>query len=139
MAGKFENGNPNAHFLMAWLRVADDAFWLRDAPLDDNDPLAGLYDLTLLPEASTGGELTGSGTYLLRYYRQSLSGDLGSFWWTEVSGPSQGSPLRAGPVPATESGLPTSLTLDFDASGFVRAMARTPSGGIYTFIAAKQP
>jgi hypothetical protein len=109
--------------------VADDANWLTAAPLNENDPLAGRYDLTLLPEASTGGELTAGMTYSLGYFRQTLSGDLGSFWWSEISDPAQGSPLRVGPVPVTQSGLPTSLTVDFDASGLTRAVARTPSGG----------
>jgi len=139
MAGNFENGDPNWRFLTAWLPVADDANWLTAAPLDENDPLAGHYDLTLLPEASTGGELTAGVTYSLGYFGQTLSGDLGSFWWSEISDRAQGSPLRAGPVPATQSGLPTSLTVDFDASGLTRAVARTPSGGLYTFVATKRP
>ena len=60
-------------------------------------------------------------------------------WWTEMSDPQQGSPLRAGPVPATGSALPTAVILDFDVSGFTRVTARMPSGAVYTFGATKHP
>ncbi len=134
MAGKFEASD----FPTAWLRVPDDGYWPTPAKVPADDLLQGRYDLTLVPEATTGTEFTGRGTYLLTYAERRFWGDLGSFWSSEVSDPSLGTPLRVGPVPATEPGLPTSLTLDFDATGFVRVVARTPSGGLYTFLASKQ-
>jgi hypothetical protein len=139
MAGDFNNGDPNARFSTAWLRVADDAAWLTGAPADASDALAGVYDLTLQPAASTGSEFTAGGTYLMRYFRHTLSGDLGSFWWSEMSDLGSRSTLVVGPVPATRSDLPTAVSLDFEASGFIRVSARTPSGGVYTFAASRRP
>ena len=136
MAGNF-NAVAGPVGPMAWLRVRYDAAWLdRPIPIDD-DPLSGWYTLDLMADASVGDEFVAGTVYELGYFERSLTGDLGSFWNSETSDPGQGSPLRVGPVPITVPTLPTSLSIDFDAAGFVGVTATTPTGGLYRFSAKK--
>jgi len=136
MAGDFD-GMYGPVGPMAWLRVRSDASWLDRIAPTDGDPLSGWYVLELKPDASVGSEFVAGTVYKLGYFDRSLTGDLGGFWQSEVSDPSQGSPLQVGPVPATRSTLPSSLSMDFDATGFVAVTANTPSGGLYRFSAKR--
>jgi hypothetical protein len=121
----------------AWLRVRGDAAWLDSISSADDDPLSGWYALELVADASVGSEFVAGTVYRLGYFNRSLAGDLGGFWNSEMSDPRQGSPLRVGPVPVTVRTLPTSLSLDFDATGFVGVTASTPAGGFYRFTAKR--
>ena len=103
----------------------------------DGDPLSGWYTLDVVADASLGSEFLAGTVYKIGYLDRSLTGDLGGFWNTEMSDPGQGSPLRVGPVPITIPALPTSLSLDFDATGFVGVTATTPTGGFYRFNAKR--
>jgi len=120
---------------MAWLRVRWDAAWLDRIRPTDGDPLGGWYALELMADESVGSEFVAGTVYQLGYSDRTVAGDLGSFWNSEMSDPAQGSPLRVGPVPVTVPSLPTSLSLDFDDTGFVMVTASTPSGGVYRFSA----
>jgi len=137
MAGGFSGLNGPVG-MMAWLRVADGDQWLRPFVPTDGDPLSGYYALDLIAGASDGDEFTAGTSYTLGYFARSLTGDLGSFWNSEMSDPSQGGPIRVGPVPVTVPTLPTSLSLEFDATGFVSVSAATPSGGFYRFTARRK-
>jgi hypothetical protein len=138
MAGIFNNGAGDIDYPMAWLRVRDDADWLNRAPpIPGGDPLSGRYELALIPEASMGDEFVPARTYELRYFGGAIAGDLGSFWHSEMSAGTPGTPLRVGPVSPTASAIPTSLALDFDATVFTRVSATTASGGLYVFAATK--
>ena len=136
MAGDFD-GIYGLVGSMAWLRVRWDVSWLDRARSTDAEPLAGWYALELMAGASVGGEFVAGTVYRLGYHERSVSGDLGSFWNSELSDPDQGSPLRVGPVPTTVLTLPTSLSMDFDATGIVGVTAGTPSGGLYRFSASR--
>jgi len=121
----------------AWLRVRWDAPWLdRPRPID-GDPLNGWYGLELMADASVGSDYVAGTVYRLGYLDRSLTGDLGSFWNSEMSDPMEGSPVLVGPVPITVPTLPTSLSLAFDATGIVGVTASTPSGGLYRFSAKR--
>jgi len=137
MAGTFDSGGGNL-MKVSWLRVADDAPWLPPGPSTFDEPLAGTYTLTLVETTGKGGDFAAGTSYRVSYSRRTLLGDLGTFWNTEISDPNAGTPLRVGPVPATDPGLPMSLELDFGSTGFTGIRAVTPSGSSYTF-SAKQP
>jgi hypothetical protein len=62
-------------------------------------------------------------------------GDLGAFWATELSVPTDGSAVHVGPVPATSPELPVEMQLDLGAQGFTRVTATTASGHAYVFAA----
>ena len=78
MAAEWQARSDNgagARFRTAWLPVtSNQAQWLPQAPSPGNDALAGAYYLSLLPEASSGGELTAAAPYLLMYYSSGFSG-----------------------------------------------------------------
>lgn len=140
MAGEFTNGFPDFSLSTAWLRVADDADWIKRSSTDfirDSAPLVGAYELTLIAEESTGSHFVPRRSYAFRYSRDGLGGDLGSFWNSEMSRVAAGSPQHVGPVPATAPALPTSLDLDFDGGGIRRVTATMASGDRYTFAATK--
>lgn len=135
MTGAFTIDQLASKLSVAWLRVADDASWLERGDSRPDDALARGYALELIAGESSGDEFAVDRTYQLFYFLGALRGDLGAFWNSEISSPRDGSPLRVGPVPATASGLPVSLELDFDATGFTRVRAVTPKGDSYTFSA----
>lgn len=138
MAGTFTHSPYPSTFQTAWLRVRPDALWLDFVSPPQSLPIAGWYTLDLVPKASVGSEFLPGRAYSMYYSSdRSLSGDLGAFWNSEMSDPRRGSPLRAGPVSITPPSLPTELSLDFDADGFVGVTARTPSGGSYRFEAKR--
>jgi hypothetical protein len=133
MGGGLSTVTADTWYPVAWRRVRADAVWLDRGKVSRPEPMAGRYDLTLIPEESLGSEFAAGTTYQLRYHDHTIAGDLGSFWTDELSPLSEGSPLRVGPVSATSPTLPTSLTLDFDTTGFTGVTAGTPSGGRYRF------
>jgi hypothetical protein len=140
MTGVFNNGTADSGYPMTWLRVPDGAAWLERGPSTPEQlELEGTYDLRLVSVADRRGvEYVANKTYLLRYSRRTLSGDLGCFWWNEMSNADAGSPLQVGPVPATAPELPTRLSLDFDTTGFTEIEAVTASGNIYTFAVTRR-
>lgn len=77
--------------------------------------------------------------YLVSYRRQVIRGDLGAFWATELSLPTDGSSVHVGPVSATSPELPIDAQLDFGAQGFTRVAATTASGHAYAFAATRMP
>ena len=139
MTGTFSNGTGDSTFLMAWLRVRDGEVWLDRPPYDDKDPLMGRYDLLFVSSATGGTEYVAGKPYNLAYWRHALSGSLGSFWGSEMSEPSQGSPVKIGPVAATSPELPVTVQVEFDALGFTQVTAQTASGNSYTFTATHAP
>ena len=140
MAGEFTNGSPDFSLSTAWLRVADDAEWIKRSNTNlsrDRAPLVGAYELTLIAEESTGPHFVPGRSYAFKYSQDGLGGDLGSFWNSEMSRVAAGSPQHVGPVPATAPALPISLDLDFDGGGIRRVTATMASGDRYTFAATK--
>jgi hypothetical protein len=133
LGGILSTNGAEFQYPVAWRRVRDDADWLDRGKLSRPEPMAGSYDLTLIPAESAGSEFDASHTYRIRYQDHTIAGHLGSFWTDELSPLSEGSPLRVGPVAATSPALPTALLIDFDKSGFTRLTATTPSGGRYRF------
>ena len=137
MTGTLTTSSGPILYPLAWRRVAEDALWLDRGDFMRADPLADRYELTLIPEESVGTEFVAGTTYPIVYREHTIFGTLGCFWTDEISAVAAGSPLRVGPVPATDPALPHSLSLDFDGAGFTGVTANTPSGGRYRFAVAK--
>jgi len=137
MTGTLTTSTAKITYPLAWHRVRDDAAWLDRGDFMRPDPMAGRYELTLIPEESVGNEFVAGTPYAIRYGEHTILGQLGSFWTDEISPVAEGSPLRVGPVSATVPELPNSLLIDFDAGGFTGVTASTPSGGHYRFAVTK--
>jgi hypothetical protein len=128
----------------AWLRVADDADWLKRFGKEvELEAALGNYALTLDASASVGGDFMPGRTYGLVYWRDGIAGDLGSFWHTELSAQlaraTMGSARTAGPVSPTSPALPTSVVLEFDSEAIRTVTATTEAGGRYTFTTTRVP
>jgi hypothetical protein len=137
MTGALSTTAGDIGYPIAWLRVRDDLHWLERSPSLGPEHLTGLYELTLIANASTGNAFAAGRSYRLFHFQDGLGGDLGSFWSSEMTDARAGSPLRTGPVSATVPELPISLTLDFGAAGFTGVSATTASGESYQFTAKK--
>jgi hypothetical protein len=105
-------------------------------PLKDQPEATGRYNLTVSRAAPGGTEYLSGSTYRLLYDRGKLSGDLGSFWISEITRPSADGPLEVGPVAETDPALPVSLSLDIGAGVFTHVTAKTGSGHEYEFSAS---
>lgn len=137
MTGSLHTGTGDGIQSMSWLRVPAEQPWLVRAPSasDQVQPLDGSYEAHLVSSAGgDGSEYLTTEMYAVHYSRRTLSGSLGSFWFSEMSDPAFGSPLRVGPVSATAPELPTSMRLEFDAQGFTEASVTTASGHDYAFV-----
>jgi hypothetical protein len=137
MTGRFHGVSGWLDQRTAWLRVADDAYFLdlMGAP-DEPVALADAYLLDL--EQGDGDEYQRGVAYRVHYSRRALHGALGSFWGTEATDPALGSPIRVGPVPATSAELPVDLSLDFAEKGLTAVRATTASGHRYSFRAQRE-
>jgi hypothetical protein len=130
-------------FPTAWLRVADGQIWLTPASVPGQPYASGSYQLILSSAAPGATEYLPDTTYHLIYDRGRLSGDLGSFWTSEIS-PLNDSrsgigSFRVGPVPETDPALPVSLSMDIGAGVFTHVAAVTGSGHAYEFSASVVP
>lgn len=85
---------------------------------------------------SAAGSSSSARRTLVSYGRRTISGDLGAYWSSEISGPTDGIVL-VGPVPETAPELPTSLMLKLDVRGFTAVRATTASGHAYEFAATR--
>jgi hypothetical protein len=144
MTGAFSNSPPDSvevsgllGYSIGWLHVADDATGLPYQLPGQSESAFGGYELALVPEDSVGSEFVAGRTYLIVYTGDHIRGDFGSFWHTEMS--TAGDVVRVGPVPATTPELPVSLSLILEGDAVSRVTATMPSGGRYTFTAARHP
>ena len=113
MTGTLTTSTANITYPLAWRRVREDAVWLDRGDFMRPDPIAGHYELALIPEESVGNEFVAGTPYWISYREHTIFGQLGSFWTDEISPVGMGSPLRVGPVSAAVPELPDSLLLDF--------------------------
>lgn len=137
MTGRFHGVARWMDWPTAWLRVPDEAEYLEvmGGALEP-EGLSGWYELYLVQGAA--GEYLQSTAYRFHYSRRAIGGALGSFWGTEASDPAAGSPIRVGPVSATSPELPTSLSIEFSATGLTQVDVKTASGNAYIFSATRQ-
>jgi hypothetical protein len=108
------------------------------APYDEPEG-TGRYELTLSNAGAGGAEYLPGTAYRLLYDRGKLSGDLGSFWLSEITRPLADGPLQGGPVAATDPAFPVSLSLDISAGVVTHVTATTGSGHEYEFSASVAP
>jgi hypothetical protein len=136
MTGHFK-GVGDVQWPTAWLRVAHGEPWLPwESPLEEN-PLLGIYDLTL--ESADADEYSPAQTYRLYFRREGIASDLGSFWHAEMQVGEPGQPIVVGPVSMTAPELATALRLETDAESqsITRVEALTGSGHNYVFNVAR--
>ena len=131
MTGRFHGTAQWQRYLMAWLRIPDGEPWLSRAFGSGPMPESGKYDLRL--QEADADEYSAQTTYTLLFVLGGLSGDLGSFFNTEIQRPTSSGPIVVGPVAVTDPALPVSLSIELENERFSRVTAVTGSGHRYTF------
>jgi hypothetical protein len=123
----------------AWLRVADGEPGLPWDSALEQDPLVGIYDLTLQSADAGADEYSTAQTYRLYFRGEGIASDLGSFWHTEMQAGGPGQPILVGPVPMTAPELATALRLETngESQSITSVHAVTGSGHSYEFSAAR--
>ena len=120
----------------AWLRY--DSFernWLTTYPelADELSSLEDLSSLRLSADSEAGDGFVHDQEYGLVSALGSVGGDLGPFWGSEISVREGDGAIVAGPVPATDPGLPVSLVLHRSGSTLLDAEMTMASGMTYHF------
>ncbi len=132
MTGRFHGASDWMPYPMAWLRAEDGQHWL---PLPAYPPQFENANYELQLTDSDGDEYAPGQTYVMHYFRSSFGGDLGSFWYSEISQASPDGPLVVGPVALTQPQLAVAMSVDIDNGHFTRFQATTGSGHHYAFSA----
>jgi hypothetical protein len=123
----------------AWLRVPDGDQGLFLDSAARNDPLTGMYTLTLEGADAGATEYDAVKTYRLFYDGgRGIASDLGAFWNTEITRIESPAALQVGPVPPTSPELAVSMRLETSAGSLSRVRATTASGYHYDFAAARR-
>ena len=133
MTGLFHGTSAWLEYPLAWLRIPDGDEWLNRTRGDEQTPGGDRYELQV--QEADAGEYSAQRSYRLDYVLGGLSGDLGSFFNTEMQRVSSAGPLVVGPVAVTDPTLPISLSIELDGKRFTRVSAVTGTGHHYTFSA----
>jgi hypothetical protein len=133
MTGGFALSSPTS-WEMSWLPFSEGR-WLQGRR--DESPEDHWLDGKLqLVDASPGAnEFEVGRTYRLWSRGDAgVSGDLGSFWYSEVVVAGPNDPVRVGPVPVTNPDRPISLDIERRGTAITRVTAVAGSGATYVFL-----
>jgi len=124
----------------AWLRYGfEQETWLTTYPELESElrDLSGVV-LRLSDESEAGDGFEHGEDYRLFAAFGSIGGDLGPFWGSELKVRESDGAIVAGPVPATDPGLPETMVLHRDGKVLLDAEVSMASGTTYRFSVVSQ-
>jgi hypothetical protein len=139
MTGRFHDTADWRRYPTAWLRIADGQAWFPYPAPSEGLLESAQYDLRLVTADPGATEYVAGKVYSVLTMPDGLTGDLGSFWFTEMTRSGASDRIEVGPVSPTAPELAVSMTIELDARVPKRMTAITGSGHKYVFAVSLEP